>query len=237
MSDVILLTTDVLVKAINDEYSQILASERNNLQKALAIGEKLVALRPRIAPKHGKWQAKLKEHCPDISYETATLYIRLFESQVEWRAAAAAKSVGPTDLTIEAARQLLANPRSTTNASTTTTADTDTNSDSDESDTDEESEDEEGGSDETEEEVVGKKWLETLAADDLVFWVKEVHGVEYLKELAAALAKELPPTLPPKPALQGKADPGDIPQLPVRTPTTPPVSASLSVGAGIRRPL
>jgi len=77
----VLLDTDVLVKAINDEYSQILASERNNLQKALAIGEKLVALRPRIAPKHGKWQVKLAEHCPQISYETATLYIRLYENQ------------------------------------------------------------------------------------------------------------------------------------------------------------
>jgi len=41
--------TDValeLVKAIHDEYGLILATEHSNLQKALAIGQKLVALRP-----------------------------------------------------------------------------------------------------------------------------------------------------------------------------------------------
>jgi hypothetical protein len=51
---VIHLSTDALVKAINDEYGLILVSERNKLPKALAIGEKLVALRPRIAP-NGQW--------------------------------------------------------------------------------------------------------------------------------------------------------------------------------------
>src|SRR5262245_47929962 len=107
--------TDVameLVKGINDEYGLILVSERNNLQKALAIGQKLVALRPLIAPRHGEWQAKLEKHCPKLSYETATLYIRLFEKEAVWRAAAAAKSVEPTDLTIERARQLLRKPNS-----------------------------------------------------------------------------------------------------------------------------
>jgi hypothetical protein len=221
---VILLATDVLVKAINDEYSQILASERNNLQKALAIGEKLVALRPRIAPKHGEWQAKLEEYCPKISYETATLYIRLFERQVDWRAAAAAKNVEPTDLTIDAARNLLAKPRATA------TSESDSHSDS-ESVTDEGSDDgqeekEKGESDETEEEVVGKKWLETLAPDDLIFWLKEVHDDEYLKELAAKLAKELTPLpLPPK-------HPLDIPSALQRTPTAPTVTAPV-----IRRPV
>ena len=61
MTDVIHLSTDELVKAINDEYGVILVSERNKLPKALAIGEKLTALRPRIAPKHGEWKAKFKE--------------------------------------------------------------------------------------------------------------------------------------------------------------------------------
>jgi hypothetical protein len=152
MTDVIHLATDVLVKAINDEYSEILASERNNLQKALTVGEKLVALRPRIAPKHGEWQAKLAEHCPKISYETATLYIRLFERQADWRKAAAAKSVESTDLTIDDARKLLAKPKST-----------------DDEPEEEKEEEEDGGDDETEEEAVGKKWLEMLAPDDLIF--------------------------------------------------------------------
>jgi len=103
------LTADAIAKQINDEYSLILANERANLPRALAIAEKLIALRARTV--HGQWQAKLAVWCPQISYETATLYIRLYEKEDVWRNAAAAKSVETTDLTIEAARQLLAKPR------------------------------------------------------------------------------------------------------------------------------
>jgi len=234
MSDYAQLTIPALAKLINDEYAVILQSEKANLPRALAVGEKLNAIRVRV--EHGEWQDTYESYGLNISYETATLYMRLFVKQEEWRAAAAAKNVEPTDLTIDAARQLLAKPRTTTNASTADTSDSDSESETD-ADEESDSQEEKDESDETEEEVVGKKWLETLAADDLIFWVNEVHGVEYLKELAAALAKELPPTLPPKPALQGKADPGGVPPLLVRTPTTPPASASLSVDAGIRRPL
>jgi hypothetical protein len=107
MTNVIHLSTDALVQAINDEYAVILASERSNLPKALAIGEKLVALRPRIAPKHGEWKPALAEHCPEISYETATVYIRLYTKQAEWRKAAVEKHADPTRLTIEGVLKLL----------------------------------------------------------------------------------------------------------------------------------
>jgi hypothetical protein len=115
MTDVIHLSTDELVKAINDEYGVILASERNKLPKAIAIGEKLVALRPRIAPNHGEWKPKLKEYCPRIRYETATVYIRLFERQADWRKAAAEKNADPTFFTIEDVLRLLAKPKPETN--------------------------------------------------------------------------------------------------------------------------
>jgi hypothetical protein len=105
------LSADALAKQINDDYSVILASDRANLPRALAIAEKLIALRARTV--HGQWQAKLAVWCPQISYETARLYIRLYEKQDVWRTAAAAKSVETTDLTIDAARQLLAKPRAT----------------------------------------------------------------------------------------------------------------------------
>jgi hypothetical protein len=111
MTDVIHLSTDALVKAINDEYGVILASERSNLQKALAIGQKLKALRPRIAPNHGEWKEKLAEYCPKLSYETATLYARLWDNQAKLTEAAADKSVEPTDLTIEDFRKYLAKPK------------------------------------------------------------------------------------------------------------------------------
>src|SRR6516162_7206882 len=54
------LSTTELAKQINADYDLILESERTTLQRYLAMGEKLIALRPRIAPKHGEWQAKLK---------------------------------------------------------------------------------------------------------------------------------------------------------------------------------
>jgi len=229
MTDYAQLSDPDIIKMINDEYAVILQSERANLQRAIAIGEKVFVIRDRV--QHGDWQDTFETLGFNISYETATLYARLYEG---WKSGniqrlAAAKNVEPTDLTIDEARNLLAKPRATTNASSTAT-DTNTNSDSDsdsESDANEESDGGDGGSDETEEEVVGKKWLETLAADDLVFWVKEVHGVEYLKELAAALAKELPLTLPPK------VDPLAIP--PAFQRTAPPTQPALAPRPSVER--
>jgi hypothetical protein len=111
------LSTNELAKQINDEYSVILDSERSNLQRALAIGAKLKALRPRIAPNHGDWQAKLKLHCPKLSYETATLYIRLHDNLEALEKHAAGKSVETTDLTIEEARKAIAKKGTGGNAS------------------------------------------------------------------------------------------------------------------------
>lgn len=97
------LSTTELAKQINDEYAVILANDRTNLQKALSVGEKLIELRPRIS-KHGEWKTKLKVLCPQISYETATLYIRFVEKFDKLEAHAAAKGVTVTDLTIQEAR-------------------------------------------------------------------------------------------------------------------------------------
>jgi len=102
------LSTKELVKAITDEYAVILGNERTNLPKALAVGEKLIALRQRVAPNHGDWQAKLEECCPTISYETAAKYIRLCDKWADIAKAAKVKGVATTDLTIDAALKLIA---------------------------------------------------------------------------------------------------------------------------------
>jgi hypothetical protein len=104
------LSADDLAKQINDEYAVILSSEKANLPRALAIGEKLMHLKVRIPS--DEWKDKLEGYCPNISYETATLYIRLFQNQEAWRAAAVAQNVEPTSLTIDAARRLLTKKRS-----------------------------------------------------------------------------------------------------------------------------
>jgi len=124
------LSVPDLAKLINDEYSLVLASERNNLQRALTIGEKPVALRARA--KHGEWQEKLKGWCPKLSYETATVYIRLFEKRDVWEERAKATSVEPTDLTIEGARQLLAKSKPESDSDSEPDPDSDSDGDADE---------------------------------------------------------------------------------------------------------
>ena len=109
MTDLIDLSTAELAKLINDEYAVILANERTNLPKAMSVGEKLKVLQGKA--KHGEWQTKLKAHCPKVSYETATLYIRLWDKRDKLKELAAAKSVTVTDLTIQEARKLLATPK------------------------------------------------------------------------------------------------------------------------------
>jgi hypothetical protein len=207
-----------LVKAINDDYSVILNSERANLPRALAIAEKLNALRARTI--RGEWKTKFASFGLKISYETASVYLRIWEHWPEILELAAAKGVETTLLTIDAARELWARRKETTE-------------DDDAEDTDDAGDDDAGAepsqSDETEEEVVGKKWLETLAPDDLITWVKEIHGIEYLKELAKELAKALP-----------LVDPLAIPPALQRTPppqqqaTMQPLGSSAGVGT-VRR--
>jgi len=45
-------------------------------------------------------------------------------------------------------------------------------------------------------ETVGKEWLKGLDADEVVIWLRELHGVEWLKGLGVALAKALEPAGP-----------------------------------------
>ena len=106
MTTVYDLSTDDLKKQINDDYAVILNSERANLPKALIIAEKLNALRARV--RRGEWKTKFKTHGLNISYETASVYLRIWENWPEIQQLAAAKSVDPTLLTIDGARELWA---------------------------------------------------------------------------------------------------------------------------------
>jgi hypothetical protein len=109
VADYLDLSAAELAKQINAEYVVILANERTNYPKAMSVGEKLVALRR--GAEHGEWQAKLKQYCPAISYETATKYIRLWNNREKIESEATIKSVATTDLTIELALNLIAKPK------------------------------------------------------------------------------------------------------------------------------
>jgi hypothetical protein len=148
-----------LAKIINTDYGLILSSERMNLQRAKAVGEKLTWLQAKAPPK--EWQKKLKEWCPKLSYETANKYIRVY---VKWsiiEARAKAKNVVTTDLTLQTALELLAKPRPEPEAKPETEKGKDSEPD-DEGDADDESDDEDDDG-----WNVAKDWLRPLAVDAL----------------------------------------------------------------------
>jgi hypothetical protein len=174
------LSATDLAKQINADYAVILAGERKTLQLALPIGEKLAALRARA--KHGEWKTKLAKWCPNLSYETATVYIRLWEERAVWEARARAKNVEPTDLTIEGARKLLAKSRS---------------DDSDDSDEADDAGDDEDG--------VASPGADTIVADleldagDMFEVLKAIYDRDDLLDITKRLATHLGMTLVPRP--------------------------------------
>jgi hypothetical protein len=99
------LSSADLAKQINDDYSVILGSERANLPRALAMAPKLHVLRVRA---WGQWKTKFPSYGLTISYETASVYLRVWEHWKEIQKLAAGKGVDPTLLTIDAARELWA---------------------------------------------------------------------------------------------------------------------------------
>src|SRR5262245_37633349 len=115
MTDVIHLSTDALVQSISDEYAVIFESERNTLPKALALGGKLVELQDGV--EHGEWKPYLEKRRLQISYETAAVYMRVYNKQEKWRELAAAKNVDPAFLTIERVLNLLAKSKLETSGS------------------------------------------------------------------------------------------------------------------------
>jgi len=123
MNTVYDLSSDDLKKQINDDYAVILNSERANLPRALVIAEKLNALRARV--KRGEWKTKFPEHGLNISYETASVYLRIWEHWPEIQQLAAEKSVDPTLLTIDGARELWARRKGDPAAATTDEEETD----------------------------------------------------------------------------------------------------------------
>jgi len=94
MNDYGALSAADLAKQINDDYSMILNNERANLPRALAIAEKLNALRVRA--RRGEWKSKFESYGLKISYETASVYLRIWEHWDDIKTLAVEKGVDPT---------------------------------------------------------------------------------------------------------------------------------------------
>jgi hypothetical protein len=180
-----------LAKLINDEYGLILSSERTNLNRAKAIGQKLTWLRARAT--HGEWQKKLEVWCPKLSYEIAVRYIRIHEKWTEIGKAAAAKNAVTADLTIDAALKLLAKPPKQKKADsakaddqTNDKGDADTGDSSDGEDDEDDADDDEG-----DDGFMPEVHLKAFSPADLVALLQRIHDTEYLTALAAELMKVL----------------------------------------------
>ena len=206
-----------LAKLINDEYAVILGNERTNYPRAISVGGKLVALRRGVD--HGEWITKLKTHCKQISYETATKYIRLWKKQLLIEKAAAAKPVATTDLTIELALSLIAKPKQKTPTNGSGAVDG-------------------GDGKPTVEAMVAKQAAnaEEEAAqndddddNDVEGWFVQAvkaFSQDELRNLTERLAKHLGMTLTPV-----------LPRPPAAAPTAPPLAQTQSAAAGgLRRP-
>src|SRR5215472_4509039 len=68
------------VDLINDEYREIIKAESGALPHALKCGDYLNRAKESVkAEKRQKWSEWLNLNCPDISQETASVYMRLDE--------------------------------------------------------------------------------------------------------------------------------------------------------------
>jgi hypothetical protein len=69
-----------LARAINDKLSQMIASARTTLQRAIEIGELLVIAKERVG--HGNFEAWVTDHC-QLSYRSARRYMTLARDRTE----------------------------------------------------------------------------------------------------------------------------------------------------------
>jgi hypothetical protein len=185
-------SSDLLAKLINEEYENILVAERTNLPRARAIGEKLTVLRMRTT--HGEWQSQLQRWCPQISYETATKYIRVYRHWSNIEREAARKGVATTTLTIDGALKLVAKPKSQKTADTTQADDDSSDANTGDADTSD-GEDDDGSEDaadgEGDDGWLPEVRLKAFTPADLVALLQRIHDTEYLTALAAELVKVL----------------------------------------------
>ena len=95
-----------LAKAINAALSQMMASARITLARAIEIGELLVIAKDRVG--HGNFEAWVTDHC-QLSYRSARRYMTLARDRTEIEAQA--KMANVANLNVTTAQRLLAPPK------------------------------------------------------------------------------------------------------------------------------
>src|SRR5438128_1127159 len=92
-----------LAREINRSHAKAVEATQTSIQYAIECGEMLIDVRDNCP--YGKWEPWIAEHCPDISKETARLYMRLAkkENRAKLEKAAAETGNAVTDLSIRGA--------------------------------------------------------------------------------------------------------------------------------------
>ena len=98
-------------RIINEAHKEVVTAQQTSLQHAITAGTTLRACKDTIP--HGEWTEWLEKNCPDISEETARLYMRLADPKNADKLEEAAEQNGNAvaDLSVRGAAKLLAKPR------------------------------------------------------------------------------------------------------------------------------
>src|SRR5262249_45055527 len=108
-----LSTADLTKNAriINEAHKAVVAPQQTSLQHAITAGTTLRACKEAIP--HGEWTEWLEKNCPDISEETARLYMRLADPKNADRLEAAAEENGNAvaGLSVRGAAKILSKPQ------------------------------------------------------------------------------------------------------------------------------
>ena len=107
------LSESDLARQINETIEAMERAFRNNVWRAIEVGDLLIEAKKRVG--HGSFEAWLKDHCK-LSFSTARRYIAFAKDRPKIEAALNGKSVTVTDLSLTAAKRLIEDASASSNS-------------------------------------------------------------------------------------------------------------------------
>ena len=90
--------TKAIITQINAAHDAVVESGKSSLTNAIRAGELLVSAKECV--EHGEWTQWLADNCPNLSEETARLYMRLAKNEDKIEAAAEQNGNAVADLSV-----------------------------------------------------------------------------------------------------------------------------------------
>jgi hypothetical protein len=101
--------TKAIITQINAAHDAVVESGKSSLTNAIRAGELLVSAKECV--EHGEWTQWLADNCPNISEETARLYMRLAKNEDKIEKAAEQNGNAVADLSVRGAAKLISKKR------------------------------------------------------------------------------------------------------------------------------